>query len=103
MISYEIPLSRYHHTYNGQPLSYLGLAAQKHYFALYLSNVYGDAEQEARLRTAFARAGKRLDMGKSCLRFRALEDVPWDVIGELVAGTSSDDFIAKYEASRQEK
>lgn len=103
MIAYEIPLSRYPTTYNRQPLSYVALAAQKNYYALYLSNVYGDAQQEARLKAAFAQAGKKLDMGKSCLRFRALADVPWEAIGEIVAGTTPDDYINQYEAAQQSK
>lgn len=101
MISYEIPLAQYPTTYNGQPLGYLALAAQKNYYALYLLRVNGDAELEARLKEAFSRAGKKLDMGKACLRFRKLTDVPWDAIGEVVASTSPAQYIAHYEATRQ--
>lgn len=100
MISYEIPLSRYPVTYNGQPLSYAGLAAQKHNYAVYLTGVYQHPALEARLRDAFARAGKRLDMGKSCLRFKRIEDLPLDVIGEIVEAIPVDAHIARYEASR---
>ncbi|HEY0606616.1 MAG TPA: DUF1801 domain-containing protein [Herpetosiphonaceae bacterium] len=103
MISYEIPLARYPDTYNRQPLSYVALAAQKNYYALYLSNVYGDPQQEARLQEAFTRAGKKLDMGKSCLRFRSLADVPWDAIGEIVASATPDDYIRTYEAAQQSR
>ena len=101
MISYEIPLERYPHTYNGQPLAYLMFAAQKHHYALYLMSVYQDPEQERWMREAFKQAGKKLDMGKSCLRFRKLEDLPLDVIGQLVASTPPADFITKYESIRQ--
>ena len=102
MISYEIPLDRYPDTYNGQPLSYAALAAQKNYYSLYLMSVYGDAEQEERLREGFKKAGKRLDMGKSCVRFRKLEDLPMHVIEEAIARTTPEQFIALYEASRRE-
>lgn len=102
MISYEIPLDRYPDTYNGQPLSYAALAAQKNYYSLYLMSVYGDAEQEQRLREGFKKAGKRLDMGKSCVRFRKLEDLPMHVIEEAIARTTPEQFIALYEASRRE-
>ena len=101
MISYEIPLAQYPTTYNGQPLGYVALAAQKNYYALYLLRVNGDPELEARLKEAFSRAGKKLDMGKACLRFRKLADVPWDAIGEVVASTSPAQYIAHYEAARQ--
>ena len=101
MISYEIPLERYPDTYNGQPLNYLALAAQKNHFALYLMSVYQNQAQERWLREAFKEAGKKLDMGKSCLRFRRLEDLPLEIIEKIVAHTSPADFIASYEAARQ--
>lgn len=100
MISYEIPLERYPKTYNGQPLAYIGLAAQKNNFALYLTGAYQDPEQEARLREGFKKAGKKLDMGKSCLRFKKLDDLPMNVLAEAVAATPPDKFIAQYEAGR---
>lgn len=100
MISYEIPLERFPDTYNGQPLSFAALAAQKHHFSLYLMSVYQDGEGEGGLREAFERAGKRLDMGKSCVRFRRLEDLPLEVVGEVVASTPPDAFIAAYQAAR---
>lgn len=101
MISYEIPLDRFPNTYNKQPLSYAALAAQKNYFALYLMCVYQDPIQAAWLKKEFKKAGKKLDMGKSCVRFRRLEDLPLPVIGKVVASTSPAEFIARYEASRK--
>ena len=100
-ISYEIPLSRYPKTYNKKPLSYAALAAQKNYFALYLMSVYGDAKREQWFRSEFEKAGKKLDMGKSCVRFKSLDDLPLEVIGKTIASTTPDEYIAKYEASRQ--
>lgn len=101
MISYEIPLERYPDTYNGQPLAYIGLAAQKRHYALYLMGVYADSDQERRLREVYAQRGLRLDFGKSCLRFRRLEELPLDLIAELVAATPPEAHIAQYEASRK--
>jgi len=101
MISYEIPLERYPDTYNGQPLAYIGLAAQKRHYALYLMGVYADSDQERRLREVYAERGLRLDFGKSCLRFRRLEELPLDLIAELVAATPPEAHIAQYEASRK--
>lgn len=103
MISYEIPLERYPDTYNGQPLSYISLAAQKNHVALYLMNVYQDAELERWLKAEYEKAGKKLDMGKSCLRFRRLDDLPLEVIAQVVASTSPPEFIARYEASRRKQ
>ena len=100
-INYEIPLSRYPRTYNGQPLSYAALAAQKNYYALYLMGVYDDGGEPARmLKEGFERAGKKLDMGKSCVRFKKLDDLPLDVIGRVVASTPPEQFIAHYEQTR---
>ena len=63
--------------------------------------VYGDAEREQKLRKGFTDAGKKLDMGKSCVRFKRAADLPLEVIGELVASLPPDDLIARYEASRR--
>jgi hypothetical protein len=98
MISYEVPLERYPDTYNGQPLMYAALAAQKRGYTLYLMNEYADGGPA--LREGFERAGKKLDMGKSCVRFRRLEDLPLDVIGDAIARTPVDAFIGTHEAAR---
>ena len=98
MICYEIPLKRYPETYNGQPLALAALAAQKDYYALYLMCIYQDAALLKKLRESFRKAGKKLDMGKSCIRFKSLDGLPLDVIGEFIARVPPDDFIARYEA-----
>ena len=103
MINYRIPLATYPHTYNGQPLCYAALAAQKNHYALYLMGVYADSKKRAGLETAFAKAGKRMDMGGSCLRFKRLEDLPLEAVGKVIAGTPPGKFIATYEASRPKK
>lgn len=103
MITYAIPLSRYPDTYNGQPLCYAALAAQKNNYAVYLTGSYGDPKRAAKLREGFKAAGKKLDAGKSCIRFKKLEDLPLDVIGEAIAGMPVDEFIARYEMSRKKK
>ena len=102
MICWGIPLSEYPDTYNKQPLCYAALAAQKRHYALYLMNVYQDGDEERRLRDAFAAAGLKFDMGKSCLRFRRLEDLALDAVGATIASTPPPEFIARYEASRRE-
>jgi hypothetical protein len=86
-ITYQVPLSVYPDTYNKQPLMYAALASQKNYMAVYLCNVYGLASLRDQLIAGFKAAGKKLDMGKSCIRFRKVEDLPLDVIGKLVAAT----------------
>jgi hypothetical protein len=103
MISWEIPLSRYPATYNRQPLAYVALAAQKQYYALYLMACYANSTQDVALRNAYADAGKALDMGKSCLRFKTLDDLLPEAIGGVVASTPVDAHIAQYQASRARK
>ena len=100
MISYEVPLARYPDTYNRQPLAYAALAAQKSHYALYLNCVHGVDEREAALREAFTAAGKKLDMGKSCVRFKRLDQLELDALGHAIASTPPEAFIAQYEASR---
>jgi hypothetical protein len=98
MIAYVIPLERYPKTYNKQPLCYVSIASQKNYCSLHLVTLYMDPGREARFRQGFAEAGKRLDMGKGCVRFRKAEDLALDAVAEVVAAASPDEFIAAYEA-----
>jgi len=101
MIAYEVPLDRYPDTYNRQPLMYMALAAQKNHYAVYSSGVYMDPEGEEWVRGEFEKAGKKLDMGKSCIRFRKLENLPLDVIGRISAAKTVDDFIQTYELAKR--
>jgi hypothetical protein len=103
MIAYQVPFSALPDTYNGQPLCYAGLASQKNYMTLYLMNVYGHKETETWFRKAFKDAGKKLDMGKSCVHFKSLEDLPLDVIGAAIGRTPMAAYIQAYRVSRSAK
>jgi Domain of unknown function (DU1801) len=98
MLCYGIPLERYPNTYNKQPLGYLGLASQKNHLALYVMAAYQDPEHDRWLRDEFKKAGKKLDMGKSCIRFKKLEDLPMDVIARSIARVPPEKLIEQYEA-----
>jgi hypothetical protein len=100
-ITYSIPLQQYPNTYNKQPLCYLALAAQKNYCSLYLMSAYGYEPHEKALKDGFRAAGKKLDMGKSCLRFRAVDDLALEVIAPLIASIPPDKWIQIYEDSRK--
>jgi hypothetical protein len=102
MIGWYIPLADYSATYNGQPLCLAGLAAQKQHNALYMMTVYGDHRLEERFRAGFKAAGKKLDMGKSCVRFKAADNLALDVIADTISKVSTDDYIAAYERVRGE-
>jgi Domain of unknown function (DU1801) len=97
MISYVVPLDRFPSTYNGQPLAVASLASQKRHMALYLMGIYGDEDNQTWLRQQWATTGKKLDMGKSCLRFRSLDDLALDVVGEAIARTSVADLIDQHD------
>jgi uncharacterized protein YdhG (YjbR/CyaY superfamily) len=100
-ITYQVPLKRCPDTYNGQPLCYVAVAAQKNYLSLYLMTAYGNSAKKKQLESAFASAGKKLDMGKACIRFRALDDLPLDTIADIIASTPVDSYVAAYEESRK--
>jgi hypothetical protein len=94
MITYVVPLSVHPDTYNKKPLMYAALASQKSHMALYLCNAYASAAVQRELVAGFKAAGKKLDMGKACLRFQALEDIPLDVIGRVVKATPLEEYVA---------
>jgi hypothetical protein len=86
VLGYVVPLKVFPSGYlnrKNEPLPYIALASQKNYMSIYMMSVYGDAE--AKFREEYQATGKRLDMGKCCVRFRKLEDLPLDVIGKAVA------------------
>ena len=101
MIVYEVPLARYADTYNGKALWYAALAAQKSYLTLHLMPVYGSPTLEQKVRAGFAAVGKKLDMGKACIRFRAADDLALDTIAEAVASTPLERFVAIAQAARR--
>jgi uncharacterized protein YdhG (YjbR/CyaY superfamily) len=97
MIVYQVPLARYPDTYNGQPLAYAGLASQKNHMAVYLMAIYADETSRERFEAVYRATGKRYDVGKSCVRFRKLDDLPLELIGECITTFSVDEFVARAE------
>lgn len=102
MISYVVPFIIFPSTYNNQPLAYCALASQKNYCSLYLSSVYSDPVILNWFTKEFEKAGKKLQMGKSCVRFKKVEDLPLSVISQTIAKTSVEEFIKIYKHSRKE-
>ena len=100
MPGWVVPLSVYpdgYHCAKDTPLPFASLASQKNHMALYLFCVYSVPGEAERLAEEWKAAGKKLDMGKSCLRFKNLEDVPLEVIGKAVKRMTLKKFIAGYE------
>ena len=100
MIGWVIPLADYPDTYNKQPLGYAGLAARKNSNSLYLNCVYASTERTERLKVKWKLSGKKLDMGKSCIRFKRADDLALDLIRDEIAATTPAEFITVYEATR---
>ena len=103
MISWEIPLERYPKTYNKQPLMYAALASQKNYMSLYLMCVYTHDGTQTEFERRFKASGKKLKMGKSCVRFKTTDDLPMDLIADTIASTPVDGYIRSYEEARKKK
>ena len=93
MITYQVPLEVYPDTYNKKPLMYAALASQKNHMAVYLTGIYTDEKQREEFENAYRATGKRYDVGKSCVRFRKLDDLPLDVLADAIAALEMDDFI----------
>jgi hypothetical protein len=98
MISYEVPLSTYPDTYNGRPLLFAALASQKNHMAVYLTALYANEALRVAFEDDYRATGRRLDMGKSCVRFRTLDDLPLDLVGRAIAACSAEGLCAAHDA-----
>jgi len=95
MITYQVLLETYSDTYNQKPLMYAALAAQKNHMAIYLTAIYMDEEANREFEAAYRTTGKRYDVGKSCVRFRKLADLPLELIGESIASLPVSEFVGR--------
>jgi hypothetical protein len=93
MITYQVPLKRYPDTYNKQPLMYAALASQKNHMAVYLTGIYASKRSRNKFEDEYKATGKKWDMGKSCVRFKKLEDLPLELIGKTISELGVDEFI----------
>jgi hypothetical protein len=100
MPTWVVPLDVFPDTYNKQPLAFVGLAAQKNYNSLYLMFLYSDSDEEAAFRAEWAATGLKLDMGKSCLRFRTADDLDLGILSRAVAAMPVERFLATYQRIR---
>jgi hypothetical protein len=103
MIGWFVPHSRYpagYHCDPKQPLPFAALASQKQYCSLYLMGLYFDPELRDRFEQAWIATGRKVDMGKCCVRFKRFEDIAFDALGTALGALSVERFIERYEASR---
>ena len=107
MIGYVVPLSIYpkgYHTKKGEPLPFISLASQKNYIALYHMGLYGKPKLEEWFVKEYAdRVPTKLDMGKSCIRFKNPDHIPYDLIAELCQKMTVDEYISAYETALKRK
>ncbi|MBL7761898.1 MAG: DUF1801 domain-containing protein [Chitinophagaceae bacterium] len=103
MIGYVVPHSKYpagYHCDPKMPLPFMNIASQKNFIAVYHMGVYANPELLKWFTTAHAKASpKKLDMGKSCIRYKKPEDIPLELIGELASKITPDEWISMYETN----
>ncbi len=100
MICYVIPLEKYPNTYNKKPLVYCALASQKQYVSLYLSCVYVDKKTRIEFEQSYQKSDKKLNAGASCIRFKTMQEIPFEVVNKAIRKFSVKQFIDIYEKSR---
>lgn len=106
MICWSVPHSIYPAGYHCDPkqaLPYAALASQKQYMSLYLTCLYSGPKDDAWFQAKWAKTGKKLDMGKSCIRFKKVDELALEVIAEAIARVSVEDFIKNYEDATREQ
>ena len=101
MLGYVVPHSIYPSGYHCDPklpLPFINLASQKNFIALYHMGIYANKNLESWFVSEYPKHVKsKLDMGKSCIRFKKMDDIPFHFIGELAAKVSVEDWISNYE------
>lgn len=107
MIGYYVPHSKYPDGYHCDPklpLPFMNLASQKNFIAVYHSGIYADKKiMDWFLKEYPKHSDRKLDMGKSCIRFKKMEDIPYDLIGKLASKMTVDQWIETYEANVKKK
>ena len=93
MISYEIPLEVSGATYNKQPLNYVAIASQKNYISVYVLGIYSNDNDQIEFRSRWAKSGKRLNMGKSCVRFKTIEDADLQTLAWAIRRLSVNQYL----------
>lgn len=100
MLAWVVPLTTLPNTYNGHPLMLAALGAHTKRMTIYLMSVYGNAGLRKEFEAAYKKTGKRLDTGGCCVHFKTLDDLPLDVVGNVIAQVSVDKYVEHYENSR---
>jgi Domain of unknown function (DU1801) len=105
MIGYFVPHSLFpagYHCDPSKPLCFAGMASQKNHLSVYVMTLYGDTKHLELFKQDWAKSGKKLDMGKCCIRFKKVEDLDLIALGKAVGRVRAREYIASYEQSRSE-
>jgi hypothetical protein len=103
MITFQVPLEISGPTYNDQPLAAVALASQKNHISFYLSSIYASKELTTEFHQRWERSGKKLDMGKSCVRFQSLDKADMGTLGWAVSLLNPQQFTKMYLDARNSK
>ena len=101
MISFEVPMSVSGPTYNQQPLNYVALASQKNYISIYLLGIYASADLTNEFHERWAKSGKKLNMGKACVRLKNLEQADLETIKWAVGLANPIEYVAAVQVARK--
>lgn len=96
MIAYEVPFSIVEKTYNNQPLLFAAIASQKQYISLYLMSIYAFDEAREQFENDWQASGKKLNVGKACIRLANLDAAPLDVIERALGQVTVEEYVARY-------
>lgn len=100
MVGYSVPHSIFppgYHCDPKQPLPFAGFASQKNFMAIYLYCIYSDTDAEKNFKAEYASTGKKMDMGKCCVRFKKLEDLPLELIGKTIKAITVKKCVDHYQ------
>ena len=100
MLAWVVPLTTLPDTHNGRPLLVAALGAHRKLMTVYLMSVYDDPKLRKEFQTAYKKTGKKLNMGGCCVHFKKLDDLPLDVVGNIIARVAVDQYVERYENAR---
>lgn len=103
MLAWVVPLATLPDTHNGRPLMLAALGAHTKRMTIYLMSVYGDPKIRREFEAGYKKAGKKLDIGGSCVHFKTLDDLPLDVVGDAIARVTLDEYVERYQQSRSNR
>ena len=103
MISYEIPIEVSGETYNKQPLNYVAIASQKNYISVYVLGIYANDDDPIEFRSRWAASGKKLNMGKACVRFKTIQDADLPTLAWAIRRLSVNQYLKLAKAQGQAK